>query len=534
MKHSRCTRRSFLKAAAAAAAFGPGALAAMAKAPPKTLSGSKPNIIFILTDDASHGDLSSYGQKHFRTPNLDRLARGGLRFRQAYAGSPECAPSRASFVTGMHMGHCRIRANRSVRGQDHLLAEDVTVGEVLKRAGYATGFVGKWGVGLPGTPGEPHKQGFDYAYGFYDQARAHGYYPDFMMENGKRIVLPENHGFNMSRVYAYNRRPAGRLKGVENRYDDRGRLVPDGVADPAKAKNSQTLIQQAALGFLRRNHKRPFFLYYATQIPHGPVITPDLGEYKDKPWSLKHKEWAAMMAHLDRGAGRMLALLKELGVEKNTVIFYAADNGYSQWGYFARKAWLDDPLFKNKGPWRAGKFICREGGVRVPLFANWPGRIKAGQSDHICALYDFLATAADLAGVKLPHKTDGISFAAELAGRADLQAKHEYLYWENGSRNNHAQAVRMGRWRAFRPHPSRPTELYDLEKDVACRRDLAKDHPDVVARIERIFKAAHTDSQWYVNPGQPKASIEAKRKQARAAGQLQTPRRANSTYTRRK
>ena len=189
----------------------------------------KPNILFIFSDDLSYRDLSSYGQEQFRTPNLDNLAMNGIRFTQAYSGSSECAPSRGSLMTGMHMGHCRIRANSSVRGQDHLLSEDVTVAEVVKGAGYTTGFIGKWGIGLPGTEGAPDKQGFDFSYGYYDQARAHGFFPHYLMRNGKPEPIPENYGFNMKRVKTYNGRPLDRLDDVMNIYDENGRLVPDGI-----------------------------------------------------------------------------------------------------------------------------------------------------------------------------------------------------------------------------------------------------------------------------------------------------------------
>jgi len=489
-----------------------------------------PNIILIFSDDLSYRDLSCYGQKNYATPHLDALALNGMRFNRAYAGSPECAPSRASLITGMHMGHCRIRANRSVRGQDHLRSEDVTIAEVLKQAGYATGFIGKWGIGLPGTEGVPHKQGFDYAFGYYDQLRAHGFFPDYLIENGRRIVLPENHGFNMGRVYQYNRRPIDQLDEYQNNYDTSGRLVPDGVADPARARYSEDLFQDAALQFLRKHRQGPFFLYYATQLPHGPCITPQLGQFKDKPWSLKHREWAAMVTHMDRGVGRMVDLLKELDILKHTVIIFAGDNGYSQWGYFGRPAHQDDPLFRNKGPWPKGKFTCtHEGGVRVPLFVFWQDRIKAGQSNHLCALYDILATGADLAGLTAP-RTDGISLVPTLLGKAHAQQQHRYLYWENGSQSRHAQSVRLDQWWAYRSHPAQPIELYRVDQDILCQDNLAGDHPEVVTRVQTIFQEAHTPSTWYVNPGESKASIEAKKRRAQSTGTLQNPIKANSQY----
>jgi arylsulfatase A-like enzyme len=483
----------------------------------------KPNIIFIFSDDLSYRDLSAYGQKAFTTPHLDALAVGGLRFTRAYAGSPECAPSRASLMTGMHMGHCRIRANRSVRGQDHLKSEDVTVAEILKQAGYATGFVGKWGIGLPGTEGAPHKQGFDLAYGFYDQRRAHGFFPHYLMRNGEVEEHPENYGFNMRRVYRYNGRPVDRLEDFKNRYDDAGRLVPDGVADSAKATHSEDLFQREAVAFIRSNRDRPFFLYYATQLPHGPCITTDLGAYRDKSWDLKHKEWAAMMTHLDNSVGKIVLALRELGIEKNTVIFFAGDNGYSQWGYFGRAAHEDDPVFKNKGPWPKGKFTCtHEGGMRVPFFAYWPGTITPGASDHVCALYDFAATAANLASVEAPA-TDGISLLPTLLGKPDQQRDHAYLYWENGSRSPHAQSARRGPWWASRDNPAEPVQLFRIDRDLACERDVAGDHPEVVEQFRATFHEAHAPSEWYVNPGEGKDRVAAKRQRAQADNGMQVP-----------
>ena len=490
----------------------------------------KPNILFIFSDDLSYRDLSSYGQEQFRTPNLDKLAMNGIRFTQAYSGSSECAPSRGSLMTGMHMGHCRIRANSSVRGQDHLLSEDITVAEVVKRAGYTTGFIGKWGIGLPGTEGAPDKQGFDFSYGYYDQARAHGFFPHYLMRNGKPEPIPENYGFNMKRVKTYNGRPLDRLDDVMNIYDKNGRLVPDGIPDADAAKYSENLFQKEALNFISEHKDKPFFLYYATQLPHGPCITPDLGAYKDKPWGLKHKEWAAMLGHLDRGVGRMVDLMEQLEILDNTIIFFAGDNGYSQWGYFGRPLHEDDPLFKNKGPWPKGKFAStHEGGMRVPFFVYWKDKIKAGENDHICTLYDVLATAADLAGV-MPPKTDGISFAPTLLARPNEQRKHEYLYWENGTFSQHAQSVRMNQWWAYSEHPSKPVMLYDIFQDLDCRNDLARDHPDIINRISQIFTEAHTDSEWYVNPGESKMQIAAKRKKAVALGGMQRSTSANSTY----
>jgi arylsulfatase A-like enzyme len=498
----------------------------------KALSGSKPNIVFILADDMAYRDLGAYGQRAHQTPNLDRLANGGIRFTDAYAGANMCAPSRGSLMTGLHMGHCRIRHNRSVRGQDHLLDEDVTVAEVLKRAGYATAFVGKWGIGLPGTEGAPHAQGFDLAFGFYDQRRAHGYYPAYLMRNGKKVPLPENRGFHMQRMYVYDRTPVAKLPpGVANTYDEEGKLIPDGVKDPSKASNSQDLIHAEALQFVRRHVRegkdRPFFLYYATQIPHGPLIARDLGRYRDRPWDIKHKEWAAMIAHLDRHVGELVSCLEKNGLLENTIIFFASDNGYEP-SYLDIKRYEDSPIFRYRGPWPGGKFACREGGHRVPFFVYWQGRIRPRVSRHVTAFYDFLATAADLAGVKLEHETDSITIVPELENRPNDQPRHDYLYWELGSTlgTREAQAVRMGPWHAYRDRPTKPIHLFRIETDPGCTRDLATREPGVVRRVERILATAHAPSEWYHEPGESRESLDAKRQRAKKHP-LPPSRRAN-------
>lgn len=472
-------------------------------------SAKQPNVIIILADDLSYGDLGYTGQRLIATPNIDRLAAGGMRFTEAYAGAPECAPSRASLMSGLHLGHCRIRANDAKPGGGYLVAADVTLAEMLKPAGYTAGFVGKWGMGLLNDEGAPFRQGFDFSFGFYDQTRAHSYYPDFLEENDHQIKLVDNKGFDMAALYAHS-------KADRNRYDAQGRFLAPGVADPSKAKNSQTLIHAAGLDFIRRNADRPFFLYYATQLPHGPVVIPNLGAYKDKDWPLKNKEWAAMVTWLDQCVGEIVALLRELKQEENTLILFASDNGYSQWGYFGRPKWTDDPLFKNKGPWPGGKFALYEGGCRVPLIASWPGYIRPGESRHLLALYDVLPTLAELTGAPSPV-TDGISFAPELLGRPDRQKNHDYLYWENGSSLPQGQAARFGPWYAMRERPDKPLHVFDVEQDPGCTRDMASARSDLVLNAKAIFAEAHTDSASYANPGDPDPSSGAKREAATKA-----------------
>lgn len=492
----------------------------------------KPNIIFILSDDISWGDLSINGQKQFTTPNIDKLASEGIQFTNAYAGASACAPSRGSLMTGLHMGHCSIRCNRSTRGQDHLKDEDFTVAELMKNAGYSTCVVGKWGIGLPGTEGVPYKQGFDYSYGFYDQRRATGFYPNFLMENDKKVAFPENYGFDIRST----QQQTTSAKGMHT-YDENGKLIPDGVKDPAKAINSQNYLHEKAIEFIKENHENPFFLYYSTQLPHGPCITPDIGKFKDKPWDQKHKEWAGMIDHLDRNVGEILKTLEDMGEADNTIIFFAGDNGYSHWGYFNRKPWEDDPIFKNKGPWPYGKFIPRDGGVRVPYFVYWPGKIQSGISNHITALYDFMATAGELAGAN-EFESDGISILPTLMGNPKKQQIHDYLYWENGSFgmseqlywNSHRQSLRMGDFFLFREHPDSFIEVYDLVKDLQCTNNLANEEKDMIQRAKQYMKEAHADSEWYVNPGESEKEIHAKRAKAEREGTLQESTWPNAKY----
>jgi arylsulfatase A-like enzyme len=489
-------------------------LTAVVLAPPHAHAAepARPNIIFILSDDLSYRDLGCYGQKHIETPNLDRLHDQAMRFTQAYAGACECAPTRCSLMTGLDMGHARIRLNRSVRGQDHLLDEDVTVAEVLRQAGYATAMVGKWGIGPPGTEGVPYRQGFDLAFGYYDQRRAHTFFPEFLYRNEEKIDLPENVGFDIENAYRHTRQDDA------HQYDHQGDFLAPGVKDPKKIAYSEDLIRDHALDFIRGHKAGPFFLYYATQLPHGPVVVPNLGQYHQREGfpDLRRREWAAMVTRLDDSVGKIAALLDELDIDRSTVIFFAGDNGYSHWGYMARKRWLDDPFFHNKGPWRGGKFTSTEGGLRVPLFVRWPGKVKPGDCDHVCAFWDFLPTAAELAGADTPEAVDGISLVPVLTGRPQRQEKHEYLYWEN----MHVQAARKGRYRAHRLHPSKPTEIYDLLADESSTTDLAQKRPDLVEQFEQIFLDARVPSPWYVNPGETKQQIAAKRKLAADRGEM--------------
>ena len=493
------------------------------------LAGSRPNIIVMLADDLSYRDLSIWGQQKYTTPHLDALARQGLRFSQGYAGAPECAPSRGTLMTGLHTGHGPIRQNSSTRGQDHLNDEDITIAEVLKSAGYATGFVGKWGIGLPGTPGTPDKQGFDYSYGFYDQGRAHTFYPNYLYENDKKIPLPGNYGFDMERQYRHNAALKPDPADI-NQYDENGDVVLVGVEDPSKAKYSEALIEEKAVQFIKDHSGEPFFLYYATQLPHGPVIIDNLGDLKDRDDypGTKTKEWAAMVKRLDTFTGELVKLLKEQGIYENTIIFFASDNGYANCGYFGRgnanTNWPDHEFLKNKGPFRGGKFSVLEGGIRVPFFVTWEGKIPAGASNEPVWLPDIFPTAAVLAGASFEHKVDGLNILPVLEGRPEEFEGHKALYWQKQNQ----QAIRMGPWKAFRSHPDEKVELFLVEEDTYCERNLADYYPEVVAEVERLMRDSWTPHEWYHNPGETREQDAAKRKTAEQLGQLQSGIRANT------
>ena len=376
--------------------------------PANPMAGSRPNIIYIFADDLSFRDLSVYGQQQFTTPTLNALAVNGLRFSQGYAAAPECAPSRGTMMTGLHTGHAPIRTNSSARGQDHLNPEDITIAEVLKEAGYATGMVGKWGMGLPGTPGTPDRQGFDFSFGYWDQSRAHTFFPHYLYKNDEQIWYPENFGFDMERLYSNNINPPN--PEWLNQYDDQGKLIAGGVKDPDKAIFSQTLFEEASFEFIRDNKDQPFFLYCATQLPHGPPVIDDLGEIhkRDDYPTTKHKEWAAMVQRIDTWTSEMIALLKQLNIYENTLIVFSSDNGYSMCGYFGRgnanNNWPDDPFLRNKGPFRGGKFSALEGGTRIPFFVSWPGAIEPGTASTPVWLVDLFPTFAELAGATVADR----------------------------------------------------------------------------------------------------------------------------------
>jgi arylsulfatase A-like enzyme len=424
----------------------------------------RPNIIFILADDLGYGDLGCYGQKQIRTPNLDKLAAEGRRFTQHYAGSTVCAPSRCVLMTGLHTGHCFIRGN----GRDNLRPEDLTVARLLKNAGYATGLMGKWGLGHEGSSGVPTRQGFDAFFGYLDQVHAHNYYPTFLLRNEVRISL----------------------KNVVPKEGAAGQ----GVATE-RVEYSHDLITREALSFIERHKDGPFFLYLAWTLPHANneagdkgMEVPELGAYAAERWPEVEKGFAAMVSRLDADVGRLVARLRELGIDEKTVIFFSSDNGPH------REGGHDADFFDSNGPLRGTKRDLTDGGIRVPLIVRWPGRVPAGTTcDHVGGFQDFLPTAAELAGAAAPEGLDGISFVPAMLGQPG-QKQHDALYWEFHERGG-ARAVRVGSLKAIQQPLSTPVRLYDLESDIGEARDLAGARPDDVRRLTRVLDEARTASE---------------------------------------
>ena len=428
-----------------------------ATAPAGSRRPRQPNIIYIMADDMGYADLGCYGQKEIRTPNVDRLAAEGRKFTQCYAGSTVCAPSRSCLMTGLHTGHTRVRANFGMVGgvgeqrRVPLRDEDLTVAEVLKKALYATGISGKWGLAEPGTAGVPNKQGFDQWFGYLNQRRAHSYYPDYIWRNQEKYVL-------------------------------------EGNRDGKRQQYTHDLFTEFALEFIEDHKAGPFFLYMAYTIPHGKYEVPSDAPYSHKGWDQKLKNYAAMVTRLDGDVGRIMTLLKQLGLDRRTIVFFTSDNG----------AAFVEPTFNSSGHLRGKKGDFYEGGIRVPMIVRWPGQIEPGStSDQVWAFWDFLPTAAELAGVEPPEKIDGISMLPALLGKK--QKSHEFLYWEISS-GGYRQAVRNGRWKAVRNRWARSLELYDLSADPGEKQDVAGEHPGVIARIEAYLKTARTESENWPTP----------------------------------
>ena len=418
-----------------------------------------PNIIFVFADDLGYGDLGCFGQQQIKTPNLDALARQGMKLTSFYAGCTVCRPSRLTLWTGMHTGHTAIDSNAGYVFQP----SDATVAELLRDAGYVTGGVGKWAMGGPGTMGTPNKNGFDFWMGYLDQGEAHNYYPTHLWRNETEFPL------------------AGNVIG--DYPNGRGRVASQRVT------YAHDVMTDQMLEFIDAHHTKPFLCHVHWTIPHanneGGRVTgngmevPDYGIYVDRDWPDVEKGQAAMITRMDRDVGRLVAKLRELKIDNNTLVMFTSDNGpHSEGGH-------RHEYFDANGPLRGFKRDLYEGGIRVPTIAWWPGRIKPGMtSDEPLATYDWLPTACELAGVSPPQRIDGISFLPTLLGKP--QTRHETLFWSYGAK----KAVRKGNWKAVIPGKGKPLELYKLSKDIGEAANVAGKNPDVVAEMKTIIAAA--------------------------------------------
>lgn len=443
----------------------------------------KPNIVFILADDLGYGDIEPYGQKLIQTPNLNRLAKEGMKYTQFYAGTSVCAPSRSSLMTGQHTGHTPIRGNKEVmpEGQAPIPGSTVTIAEMMKSAGYTTGLFGKWGLGFPGSEGDPMKHGIDQFFGYNCQREAHRYYPTHLWNNTTRIDLQGN----------------------------------DHLLKPVTY--SPELIQQKALQFIDDNKAKPFMIFLTYNLPHAELLVPDdslfqmyKGKFPEKPYHgddygskantagyvsqpYPHATFAAMVTRLDMYVGQVMNKLKALGLDDNTLIIFTSDNG----PHFEGGA--DPEFFNGGGGLRGEKRDLYEGGIREPFIVKWPGKVKAGTTNNYAGgFWDVLPTLAQIVNKPVPASIDGISFLASMTGKK--QKAHDYLYWEfheSGGR----QAVRFDEWKCIRLNVDDPAktivELYDLSNDREEKNNIAEQHKDVVEKAIRLMNEAHSKSDEF-------------------------------------
>jgi arylsulfatase A-like enzyme len=440
-------------------------------------AAERPNLIWIMADDLGWGDLGGYGQKVIQTPQLDRMAREGMRFTHFYAGATVCAPSRSVLMTGQHQGRTRVRGNagRDNPAAQALRAEDVTVARVLKDAGYATALIGKWGLGDVGAAesGLPRRQGFDFFFGYLNQHHAHNHFPDFLWRNETRQPLPN----------------------VITPVGDTGA----GYATKA-VQYADDLFADEALKYVSEHRSAPFLLYWSLVIPHANnertrdlgdgAHVPDYGPYADKDWPAQDKGQAAMITRMDSYVGRMLDHLKSLGLAEKTLVLFTSDNGPHD------ESKHDLTRFQPAGPFTGTKRSLTDGGIRVPFLAWWPGKVKPGvESTHVGYFGDWMATAAELAGTKTPANTDSISFAPTLLGKGGEQKAHEFLYWEFHEGGFKQAALYRGRWKGIRGGGAdAPVVLYDQQNDVAEKSDVASQHPDIAAAIGAWLQTARSES----------------------------------------
>jgi arylsulfatase A-like enzyme len=420
---------------------------------------AKPNVIYIMADELGYYEPGFMGGLTIQTPNLDRMAKEGVVFRNLFAGSSVCAPTRCAFLTGKHSGHTSVRSNG---GGTPLRADETTIASILKPLGYATGGYGKWGCGGRDSTGVPEQHGFDEFFGYYDQVHAHTYFPPYLIRNSEEVPLAGNRGGSGGQTY------------------------------------SHYVIHEAAVKFIRAHKDQPFFAYLPYTPPHGNFDIPDSDSawalYRDKPWPEPARRYAAMVTMMDRHVGEVLALLKELGLDDNTLVFFSGDNGGAD--YFTSAEHPRGIHSANRHPstgveYRGKKGTLYEGGLRVPFIARWPGKIAPGRvSEHLGYFPDILPTVAEVTGAKAPADVDGISLLPELVGEkaaGRVQPQHEFLYWEI----NQWTAIRQGPWRAVRPKGNAAWELYDLAADPSESKDIAKTNPGMLAQLTALAEKAH-------------------------------------------
>lgn len=470
----------------------------------------KPNILLILADDLGYGDLGVYGQQKIETPNIDALAQNGMLFTQFYTGSPVCAPSRGILMTGKHSGHAYIRSNTAwgahgeagnftetsynpeLEGELPLPDSAATLGEMLQTVGYTTAFTGKWGIGGPLTAGRPTNQGFDFFYGYLDQAQAHTYYPLYLWKNGKKVWLDNELVVPWKTDLPEGADPMDPASYTKFRQED----------------YSAALIFEAAMKFIERNKDNNFFLYYAPTLPHVALQAPKrwvqyyhkkfgpeepyTGDEGYFPSRYPHATYAAMVSYLDEQVGKLVEKLKELGEYKNTLIIFTSDNGPTYNGG------TDTPWFNSAGPFKGkrgwAKGFLHEGGIRVPMIVSWPGVIKQdSKTNLLSAIWDIMPTLAEITDATVPENTDGISFLATLKGKENNQREHDYLYWEFPAYGGQ-QAVRLGKWKGIRFNISEGNmeiALFNLKKDIKELHDVSDKHPQIVKKMKKIMDREH-------------------------------------------
>lgn len=456
-----------------------------------------PNIIVIYADDLGYGSTAPYGNKVIKTPNLDRLAAQGMLFTQHYSSAPVCAPARGALLTGKHTGHAYIRGNYELGefddahegGQMPLPEGTYTLPEMLKNKGYITGGFGKWGLGMPNNSGAPTKQGFDYFYGILDQKQAHNYYPTHLWRNGKRVPLNNKYVF------------------VHTQLDPK--TATDKDFEHYKGKDyAPKKILDEALNFIEQHKSQPFFVYFASPLPHASLEVPDeyrdayVGKFKGEPEyyygqkgyapvKYPYSSFAAMITYLDMQVGKIMDKVKALGLEKNTIILFSSDNGGSL------ESGVPNQIFHINGKLRGFKQDLYEGGIREPFIVSWPGKVQPNSTSNlISAQYDLMATLADIVGGDAGN-TDGISFLATLLGKPKAQKPHEYLYWEFGAIGG-SVAVRIGQWKGIKnnlkKNPKAPWEVYNLNTDPSEEYNVASQHPELIKKLEAIVKKEHQNS----------------------------------------